>query len=46
MKENICITCKYYERCGKPKRMMRCLAYKENNEDKEIKNSVRSSKDK
>ena len=29
MKENVCVDCKYYERCGKPERYMKCMGYKE-----------------
>lgn len=27
MKENVCMDCKYYEECGRPKRFMKCLGY-------------------
>lgn len=27
MKENVCVDCKYYERCGKPERYMKCMGY-------------------
>lgn len=29
MKENVCVDCKYYERCGKPERYMKCMGYEE-----------------
>ena len=29
MKENMCVDCKYYERCGKPERYMKCMGYEE-----------------
>ena len=29
MKENVCADCKYYERCGKPERYMKCMGYEE-----------------
>lgn len=29
IKENVCVDCKYYERCGKPERYMKCMGYEE-----------------
>lgn len=29
MKENVCVDCKYYERCEKPERYMKCMGYEE-----------------
>ena len=29
MKENVRVDCKYYERCGKPERYMKCMGYEE-----------------
>lgn len=29
MKTNVCLTCIYYEKCGKPERPMKCMGYKE-----------------
>ena len=26
---NVCVDCKYYERCGKPERYMKCMGYEE-----------------
>ena len=26
-KENVCISCRYYEDCGRPERFMKCLGY-------------------
>ena len=41
MKENVCIDCLYYERCGKPERNMKCLGYKKNDY---IRNEEKSEK--
>lgn len=27
--ENVCKSCEYYERCGKPERYMKCMGYEE-----------------
>ena len=35
MKENVCITCEYYEECNKPKREIKCIGYKENEKENE-----------
>ena len=29
MKENVCVTCEYYEKCNKPEREIKCMGYKE-----------------
>lgn len=34
MKENVCVDCKYYERCGKPERYMKCMGYEERQQRK------------
>lgn len=34
MKENVCVDCKYYERCGKPERYMKCMGYGERQQRK------------
>ena len=34
MKENVCVTCEYYEKCNKPEREIKCMGYKENNATK------------
>ena len=35
MKENVCITCEYYEECNKPKREIKCIGYKEKEKENE-----------
>ena len=35
MKENVCITCEYYEKCNKPEREIKCMGYKEKEKDDE-----------
>ena len=35
MKENVCITCEYYEKCNKPEREIKCMGYKEKDKDDE-----------
>ena len=35
MKENVCITCEYYEKCNKPEREIKCMGYKEKEKEKE-----------
>ena len=29
MKENVCITCEYYEKCNKPEHEIKCMGYNE-----------------
>ena len=33
MKENVCITCEYYEKCNKPEREIKCMGYKEKDDE-------------
>ena len=35
MKENVCITCEYYEKCNKPEREIKCMGYKEKEKENE-----------
>ena len=35
MKENVCITCEYYETCNKPEREIECMGYKEKEKENE-----------
>lgn len=32
MNRNECINCKYYEKCGKPSRLVKCMGYEERND--------------
>lgn len=33
--QNACANCRYYEKCGRPERPIRCMGYKEQEERKE-----------
>ena len=35
MKDNVCVYCEYYEKCGKPERPVKCMGYKENEQEGE-----------
>ena len=34
-KENVCITCEYYEKCNNPEREIKCMGYKEKEKENE-----------
>ena len=33
MKENVCVTCEYYKKCNKPEREIKCMGYKEKDDE-------------
>ena len=41
MKENVCVTCEYYEKCNKPEREIKCMGYKEKEKENEQSRKVR-----
>lgn len=40
MKENVCISCFYYEKCNKPERNIKCMGFKEKEHEDEKREKI------